>query len=86
MPIIAYGCHNRHMHSTVKKFYRSAAEAPTSILCEECGESMGRQLSAPSSESKVIVDNGFQARAVEVNPEIIAINKERSNKDYSQED
>ena len=42
-------------------------------------------LSAPSSVSKVIVDNGFQARAVEVNPDIIEINKERSEKDYRED-
>lgn len=83
MPIIVYSCPEKHV---LKKFCRSAADAPVSYHCETCGGIMTRQLSAPSSESKVIVDNGFQARAVEVNPDIIAINKERSNKDYRNED
>jgi len=83
MPMIAYACSKKHV---VKKFYRSAVDAPAHWICETCGDLGSKQLSAPTSESKVIVDNGFQARAVEVNPDIIAINKERSNKDYRNED
>ena len=78
MPIIVFACGK---HSS-KRFYRSAQLVPAYITCAECGEEMKKQLSAPSSESKVIVDNGFQARAVEVNPDIVQINKERSDKDY----
>lgn len=46
---------------------------------------MKKILSAPNSTSTVIIDNGFQARAIEVNPEIVAINKERSEKNFREE-
>lgn len=46
---------------------------------------MKKQLSAPSSSSKVTVDNGVQARAVEVNPDIVEINEQRANKNYSED-
>lgn len=81
MPIIAYSC-NKHV---IKKFYRSATDAPAHLVCETCGDLAGKLLSAPSSTSKITVDNGFQARAVEVNPDIVEINKARSEKDYREE-
>lgn len=37
-------------------------------------------LRAPSSTSVVVVDNGVQARSVEVNLEIVESIKERANK------
>jgi hypothetical protein len=46
---------------------------------------MKKLLSAPSSTSKITVDNGVQARAVEINPDIIEINEARANKNYREE-
>lgn len=83
MPIIAYSCNCGH---TAKKFFRQVKDAPASLSCNYCNsENMKKTLSAPSSTSKIVVDNGVQARAVEVNPEIVAINKERSEKDYRED-
>lgn len=83
MPIIAYACDCGH---STKKFYRQVAKSPAVLFCEYCNkENMKKQLSIPSSTSKVSMDNGVQARAVEINPDIIAINKERSEKNYSEE-
>lgn len=83
MPIIVYAC---ECGQTVKKFYRQVAQAPAVILCEQCNkENMKKQLSAPNSTSKISIDNGLQARAVEVNPDIIVINHERANKNYSED-
>lgn len=82
MPIIAYLC---SCGQVAKKFYRQVKEAPAAFLCEHCNSAdMKRQMSAPNSASKISVDNGVQARAVEINPDIIAINKERSEKDYTE--
>ena len=81
MPLFNYLCECKE---SVKKFYRQAKDAPSIVPCK-CGKESKRTLSAPSSVSKVIVDNGFQARAVEVNPDIIEINKERSEKDYRED-
>lgn len=79
MPLIHYLCGCKH---STNKFYRQAKEAPTIILCNSCKGEAKKMLSAPSSTSKIVVDNGVQARAVEVNPDIIEINKDRSNKNY----
>lgn len=84
MPLIYYKCGNDH---TTSKFYRQVKEAPASLPCvkPDCDRDLKRQLRAPSSTSKVVVDNGFQARAVEINPEIIEINEKRSEKDYRED-
>lgn len=83
MPLFHYACENKH---SSKKFFRQVAQAPAFLSCDQCKSPMKKLLSAPSSTSKIIVDNGFQARQVEVNPDIIEINQARSNKNYSQED
>ena len=83
MPIIAYSCVCKNV---IKKFFRSAKDAPSSFVCEKCGGNMKKMLSPPNSLSKITVDNGAQARAVEIVPNIIEINEARSNKTYRTED
>lgn len=82
MPLIHYLCECKH---STKKFYRQPKDAPATILCILCQCEAKKILSAPSSTSKIVIDNGVQARAVEVNPDIIEINKERANKDYRED-
>ncbi len=83
MPLIAYAC---KCGNTTKKMTRQAKDAPASFLCPKCNiDQMKKQLSSPSSSSKIIVDNGVQARAVEIMPDIIEINKARSEKDYRED-
>jgi hypothetical protein len=79
MPLISYICECKNSTS---KYYRQAKESPACLLCGVCGKDMKKSLSAPSTSSKISVDNGVQARAVEIDPNIIAINRERSEKDY----
>lgn len=86
MPLIHYLCTQQSCGHGVSKFHRQAKDAPAVLSCEVCKHDAKKQLKAPSSVSKIIIDNGFQARAVEVNPEIIEINKARAEKNYSQED
>ena len=83
MPLIAYQC---ECGSVIKKFTRAASGAPSSLICAVCSKTMKKLLSAPSSTSKITVDNGFQARQVEINPDIVEINEERSNKNLREED
>lgn len=84
MPLINYVCECKH---SVSKFYRQAKEAPAVLTCSrpECGKNAKKSLKAPSSVSKIVVDNGVQARAVEINPDIIEINEARANKDYRED-
>lgn len=82
MPMIAYACECKHV---IKKFVRAAKDALPSFICTNCSKTMKKLLSAPSSTSKIMVDNGVQARAVEIHPDIIEINEERANRDYREE-
>lgn len=82
MPLIAFLCEKKH---SKKKYYRQVKDVPAGIICEECGDVMKKLLSSPTNSSKITVDNGLQARAVEIMPDIIEINKARSEKDYREE-
>ena len=82
MPMVNYACENGH---TDKKMFRKASDIPTFIDCSHCDKKMRKQLSAPSSSSKISVDNGVQARRVEISPDIIEVNEERSKKNYREE-
>lgn len=77
MPLFHYLCSGNH---SVKKFYRQAKDAPVVLLCEKCDKESKKMLSAPNSASTIIIDNGFQARSVEVNLDIIADNQARNEK------
>ncbi len=82
MPLILYSCECNH---TEKKYHRQVKDAPASIVCINCNKDMKKSLSSPSSSSKIVVDNGIQARAVEITPNIIEINEERSQKNYRED-
>lgn len=79
MPLINYRC---ECNNLVSKFYRKPKEAPPSVSCSLCGKESKKQLSAPNSKSIVIVDNGVQSRAVEVDMELVKDIEDRSTKDF----
>lgn len=78
MPLFYYLCSCKKNQS---KFFRQAKEAPGVLPCE-CGKEYKKQLSAPSNASKLVMDNGVQAKAVEVDLNIIESNIENSTKDF----
>lgn len=83
MPIIAYACVDcKHID---KKFRRTVTDVPSFLICSKCGKNSKKLLSAPTQQSKITIDNGIQARAVEVNPDIVEINKARSEKNYRED-
>lgn len=82
MPLIAYLCECKN---SKKKYYRQVKDVPAVIICDKCEKEMKKCLSSPTNSSKITVDNGLQARAVEIIPDIIEINKARSEKDYREE-
>lgn len=79
MPMIWYVCHECGFN--LKKILRKPPY-PSTLICEKCNGSMTKELSAPTQSSKISIDNGLQARAVEITPDIIEINEARSKKDY----
>lgn len=84
MPLIHYLCECK---KTATKFFRQPKDAAAFLLCPACGkETLKKQLSAPSNSVKINIDNGLMSRSVEVREDILQLNEERSNKDYSKED
>jgi|GEM_PF-3348138 len=83
MPRILYKC---QCGSESYSVWATSKGIPDKKKCESCGEESLRQLSAPSSKSVFVVDNGVQARAVEVNMETVESRKEDSRKDYNRGD
>lgn len=79
MPLIHYLCECDY---SATKFFRQPKEAPKTFICPKCGKEQKKQLSAPNSKSIVVVDNGIQSRAVEVNLELVKDIEERSTKDF----
>lgn len=82
MPLINYSC---TCGNSVKKYFKSPKEALASVLCEKCGSEAKKAFGATSTSKKVTIDNGVMARRIEVDENIMAINDDRSDKDYSEE-
>lgn len=82
MPLINYVCGCGEVQ---KKYFKAAADAPLVIKCK-CEAQAKRTLGSTSSSHKIIVDNGLMARKIEIDPEIMEINDERSARDYTEDD
>lgn len=78
MPIILYKCDN--CDNEFKKFHRTSKDILNKIQCD-CGGQLGRQLSSPSQRSKIVIDNGVQTKAVEIDREIVEIIEDREKAD-----
>ena len=74
MPRIVYAC--GYCAAITKKFYKSSSDIKDNIECV-CGERMFRHLSSPSQKSKIVVDNGVQAKATELDRNIVEIIEDR---------
>jgi DNA-directed RNA polymerase subunit RPC12/RpoP len=78
MPMIKYVCKCGNEKS---KFFSNTNKILDSIKCEKCGEEIVRTLSSPSQRSKITVDNGVQAKAVELDRQIVEIIEDREKVD-----
>ena len=74
MPRIPYSC--SECSKTKKKFYKTSKEIENKLECE-CGGELIRQLSSPSQKSTIVMDNGLQAKAIEINRDIVEIIEDR---------
>lgn len=76
--LIDYQCNNPDCPNKTTKWYKTAKDIVGIIPCGECGTGfLERQLGAPATKTTQIVDNGLQARAVEVNSEVVLKEQER---------
>jgi hypothetical protein len=62
-----------------------AKDAAASITCK-CGLEAKKIFGTTSNSYKITIDNGNMARSIEILPDIMSINDERSARDYSEED
>lgn len=81
MPRVSYLCPD--CSSVKKKFYKSSKDIENKIECE-CGKELVRQLSSPTQKSTMVVDNGVQAKATELNREIVEIIEDREKAQLTQ--
>jgi len=65
--IIYYACNNPDCDNGIKKSFTSHKDIAPFLDCAACGTGkLERQLFAPSSKSTQIIDNGVQAKQVEI--------------------
>lgn len=83
MPLINYKCGCAEIQ---KKYFKSVKDAPSTVQCMFCNTEGRKVFGTTSSSHKITIDNGLMAKSVEVDPEIMEINDERSSRDYSEED
>ena len=82
--LIKFECNNTDCKNHITKQFKDFKQIPPFLDCGECGTGkLERQLGAPSSNSTQIIDNGLQAKQVEVMNEVVLKEQERL---YREED
>lgn len=72
MPMIKFQCNNPDCINAITKLFTDVKKIPPFLDCGECGTGkLERQLGAPSSKSTQIIDNGIQARKVEIMNDVV---------------
>jgi hypothetical protein len=82
MPRIPYAC--GLCGKITKKFYKNSKDIKDKIDCDCEGGEMFRKLSSPSQRSKMVVDNGVQAKATEIDTNIVEIIEDREEAQLKQ--
>jgi DNA-directed RNA polymerase subunit RPC12/RpoP len=79
MPRIAYKCSK--CSNSKNRFFSNVKKIEDKIECNLCLGEMVRTLSSPSQRSTMVIDNGVQAKAVEIDTQIVEIIEDRSERD-----
>jgi len=66
--LIKYKCEK--CEESISKYFKKAKDIDDEIDCK-CGKKMERQLGSPFCTSTQFIDNGLQARKVEVNSVVV---------------
>lgn len=81
--IIKFVCNNPDCGNHITKYYKSLKDVTPFLDCGACGTGkLERTLAAPSSKSTQFIDNGAQARRVEVMQEVV---EQEQDKLYNKE-
>ena len=80
--LVEYICNNLDCDNSIVKQFKSFKHITPFLDCGACSVGkLERQLSAPTSKSTQIIDNGTQARRVEVMNAIIDKEKDRMDQE-----
>jgi len=80
--LIKFICNNSDCNNEISKFFKTISQVPPFLDCGACGcGKMERHLSSPSSKSTFVIDNGHQAKEIEVLSEVIDREFERTKTD-----
>ena len=72
MPMIKFQCNNPDCDNNITKLFTNVKQIPPFLDCGACGTGkLERQLGAPSTKSTQIIDNGIQARKVEIMNDVV---------------
>lgn len=78
--IIKYLCNNPDCKNHISKYYKSFKEVAPFLDCGACGSGkLERQIGAPTTKSTQFVDNGLQARRVELISEVVEKERNKRN-------
>lgn len=76
--MIKFVCNNPDCDNNITKYYKNAKDIAPFLDCGACGTGkLERTLGAPTSKSTQFVDNGSQARRVEVMKEVVEKESEK---------
>jgi len=76
--LIHYKCEK--CEKSTSKYYRKSKDIEDEVNCE-CGDVMDRQLGAPNQNSTQFIDNGLNARKVEVSSTVVEQEKQKLYKE-----
>jgi hypothetical protein len=78
--LIQYKCNNPECNNSITKFYKNAVRILSFLDCGACGiGKLERVLGSPSSKSTQVIDNGNQARRVEVMNAVVEKESDKLN-------
>lgn len=78
MPMIDFICNNPDCDNCITKYYKKSGDIPGFLDCGACGTGkLERELGAPATKSTQFIDNGAQARRVEVPSHIVEKEQEK---------
>ena len=80
--LIGYTCNNSDCKNSISKFFKNHLEVAPFLDCGACGVGkLERDFEAPTSKSTVTIDNGFQAKSIEVLVDVIEREREKVDRD-----
>lgn len=80
--LIKFACNNPDCNNEITKLFKNKSDIPPFLDCGDCGTGkLERQLSSPSTKSTQMIDNGAQARRVEVMSEVVLKEQEKLSRD-----